>query len=336
MRKYVPLLALVLVALVVVAAVLCFLPGGKPAMIVRVERGESLASVAGRLEKDGAVRNGLLFRVVARLRGLDRDLRPGRRSLPAGASIWGVADALRRKPGSIKVSVPEGRTCWDIAGILERGGLADSLEFAKLCEDSALARAAGIPAHRLEGYLFPDTYLFDGSESPKEIARAMVKRFRSVWKELDTAHSASFKALGPTGLLTLASIVEREAAVREESPLIAGVFYGRLKTGMTLGADPTVRYALRKFTGGLTVSDLAVESPYNTRKFEGLPPGPISNPGREALKAALAPNLTKGYLYFVAKDDGSRRHDFASDYNDFLRSKHAAARKRAVSGQEAP
>lgn len=334
MRKVVPLV--LLGALALSFAALVFLPGSHEARIVRVGRGESLSQVSKRLAEDGVVRNRLLFQAIARVRGLDRDLRPGRRTVPADASLWSVVDALRQKPVSIKVSIPEGRTCWDIAGILERGGLADSLKFASLCEDSALAREVGIPARRLEGYLFPDTYLFDGSEGGEEIVKTMVKRFRGVWKELDTARSASLKELGPMGLLTLASIVEREAAVRDESPLIAGVFYGRLKTGMTLGADPTVRYALRKFTGGLTVSDLAVESPYNTRKFPGLPPGPISNPGREALAAALAPDTRKGYLYFVGRDDGSRRHDFASDYNDFLRSKRAAAKKRAITGQEAP
>ncbi|MEN9355063.1 MAG: endolytic transglycosylase MltG [Fibrobacterota bacterium] len=334
MRRLLPLLALV--TLISVPALLCFMPGEGDAKIFRVARGEPISSVARRLESEGVVKHRLLFRAVARLRGLDRELRPGRRTLPADPSLWSVVDALRQKPSAIKVSIPEGRTCWDIGGILEHGGLTDSMEFARLCEDSALAREVGIPAHRLEGYLFPDTYLFDGSESPKEIVKIMVKHFRTVWKTLDTASSASLKELGPTGLLTLASIVEREAAVREESPLIAGVFYGRLKIGMTLGADPTVRYALRKFTGGLTVSDLAVESPYNTRKFPGLPPGPISNPGREALAAALFPNTGKGYLYFVGRDDGSRKHDFASDYNDFLRSKRAAARLRAMSGQEAP
>jgi UPF0755 protein len=334
MRRLLPIAALA--ALLCVPVALCFLPGKGGERIFRVERGERLGSVAKRLEADGSIPNRFLFRVVARLRGLDRELKPGRRTLPAGASIWTLVDALRQKPVAIRISIPEGRTCWDIAGILGRGGLADSLQFSALCEDSALARAVGIPAERLEGYLFPDTYLFDGSESPKELVRTMVRHYRQVWAELDTAHSASFKALGRTGVLTLASIVEREAAVREESPLIAGVFYKRLQTGMTLGADPTVRYALRKFTGGLTVTDLAVESPYNTRRNPGLPPGPISNPGREALKAALFPNTAKGYLYFVAKDDGSRRHDFSSDYDVFLRSKHQAARKRSVTGQEAP
>ena len=302
---------------------------------VRVARGEAFRTVATRLEFQGAIHNKRAFRALARLRGLDRELRPGRRVLPARASIWDVVQALYRKPVPFKISVPEGRTCWDVAGILERAQLSDSLPFAKLCEDSATAKRLGLPAKRLEGYLFPDTYLFDGSESNEEIARAMVRHFHSVWAGLDTTHSASFRELGAKGVLTLASIVEREAADRSECPRIAGVFYKRLHVNMTLGADPTVRYALRKFTGSLTVSELASNSPYNTRKFEGLPPGPISNPGRQALEAALHPDTTQGLLYFVARDDGSRRHDFSSDYNVFLRDKRAAASKRAETGRPA-
>ena len=301
-----------------------------------VNRGEHLVTVAQRLESQGLIKSPLGFKLLARLRRLDRNLRPGRRELPAYASTWNVLEALRKKPVPARVAVPEGRTCWDIAEILDKAKLTDSLTFANLCEDAVLAKKLHLPTSRLEGYLFPDTYLFDGSESPSEIAATMTRHFREVWNGMDTASSPSFRELGPIGVLTLASIVEREAAARSESPLIAGVFYKRLQIGMTLGADPTVRYALRKFTGGLTVTDLAVESPYNTRKFQGLPPGPISNPGKDALRAALHPDTNKGYLYFVAKDDGSRQHDFASDYNVFLRSKHEAAKKRAVSGQQAP
>ncbi len=337
MRRLGTVLLLAVLASLGRLAWLLLAPGANPeALPFRVERAERLASVAARLESQGLIKSPTAFKVLARIRHLDRNLRPGRRALPAHASTWSVLEALRQKPVPSRVAVPEGRTCWDIAGILDKAKLTDSLTFAELCEDAALAKKLRLPATRLEGYLFPDTYLFDGSETPREIAIAMTRHFREIWSGLDTAHSASFRELGPTGVLTLASIVEREAAARSECPLIAGVFYKRLQTGMTLGADPTVRYALRKFTGGLTVSDLAVESPYNTRKFTGLPPGPISNPGRDALKAALHPDMTKGYLYFVAKDDGSRQHDFSSDYNVFLRDKHAAAKKRAISGQQAP
>jgi peptidoglycan lytic transglycosylase G len=330
-------IVLALCVLVVLASGwMIFGPGTAPAAVFQVGRGEKLASVATRLKDKGLLRNRLLFRSLARLRGLDRSLRPGRRRIPAGVSPWRLVAILRAKPELVKVAVPEGRTCWDIAGIVGRAELSDSLAFARLCEDSALAHRLGIRAGRLEGYLFPDTYYFDGSEAPEDVAGVMVHRFRKVFARLDTASSESFRELGAAGVLTLASIVEREAANPAERPLIAGVFYKRLHVDMTLGADPTVRYALRKFTGALTVSDLAINSPYNTRKFEGLPPGPISNPGKESLKAALHPDMARGYLYFVAKDDGSRRHDFSADYRTFLKDKDAAAKRRARSGAGAP
>ncbi|HOX52594.1 MAG TPA: endolytic transglycosylase MltG, partial [Fibrobacteria bacterium] len=189
----------------------------------------------------------------------------------------------------------------------------------------------------MEGYLFPDTYLFDGSESPMDIARALHKRFRKVIQEAgDTATSPVWKTYGLHGVATLASIVEREAAVRTEAPRIAGVFWLRLQQDIPLGADPTVRYALGKFTGSLTKSDLAFDSPYNTRLYAGLIPGPIANAGKDALRAAMFPDDAGGWLYFVAKDDGSREHFFAKDLNQHVRYKDQAARNRRISGVMAP
>ena len=309
----------------------------------RLPPGQSVRGISRRLVDERRIPgwSGPLFRVCARLRGLDRHLRSGFFRMPVEMSAWRAIDILTGPslPG-IRFTLPEGRTCQDLSGILRQSGLvADSAGFLAICRNSDSARKLGIPhsPSGMEGYLFPDTYLFGGGESPMDIARAMHKRFREVLAAAgDSASSPTWKRYGLGGVVTLASIVEREAAVRSEAPRISGVFWLRLEQDISLGADPTVRYALGKFTGTLTKSDLAVQSPYNTRLFTGLPPGPIANPGKAALAAALHPDTTGGWLYFVAKDDGSRAHFFARDLNQHVRYKNLAAQNRAHSGIGAP
>lgn len=257
--------------------------------------------------------------------------------MPESASILRLLQLFETvTPRSLRVTLPEGRTCHDYAGILSRQWLGDSATFAALCRDSSFAAELGIPGSNLEGYLFPDTYSFDGGETPREIFRFLKRRFDEVLAEVGDSGSPVWRAYGRHGMVTLASIVEREAAVRTEAPRISGVFWLRLREGIPLGADPTVRYALNKFTGSLTKTDLALPSPYNSRLFAGLPPGPIANPGRLALQAAMAPDTTGGWLYFVAKDDGSREHFFGRTLNEHVRYKRVAERNRTRSGVMAP
>jgi len=311
-----------------------------PVSVWRLSAGETVRSVSTRLAQEGRIPSWspVAFRIVSRVRGLDKRLRPGFYHLHGSMSVWDAVGILLgpAKPG-LKATLPEGRTCQDLSGILQRSQVADSATFAALCKDTAVARELGIPGSTgLEGYLFPDTYLFDGTEKPIDIARAMYRRHVQVMSEVGDSLSPVVRSLGWHGAVTLASIVEREAAVRSEAPRIAGVFWLRLQQEIPLGADPTVRYALGKFTGSLTKSDLALNSPYNSRLFAGLPPGPIANPGREALKAAFHPDDTDGWLYFVAKDDGSREHFFARDLNQHVRFKNQAAHNRNKSGVMAP
>lgn len=311
-----------------------------PVSVWRMTPDETIRSVSARLVSEGRIPSwgAPAFRVVSRIRGLDKRLRPGFYRIHARMSVWKAVGALLgpSHPG-LKVTLPEGRTCQDLSGLLQRSQIADSAEFARLCKDTAAARELGIPGSTgLEGYLFPDTYLFDGTEKPIDVARAMYRRHLQVMSEVADSLSPVVKAVGWHGAVTLASIVEREAAVRSEAPRIAGVFWLRLQQDIPLGADPTVRYALGKFTGSLTKSDLALNSPYNSRLYAGLPPGPIANPGREALRAAFRPDTEGGWLYFVAKDDGSREHFFARDLNQHVHFKNTAARNRSKSGVMAP
>lgn len=335
-----PILFLVLLATgLLAAAFLLPLESRGRTVAFSIRPGDGPSSISRRLVEEGHLatwqRPG--FVLAARLTGLQARLRPGVFQVPASNSIWRIVRLFETAtPRSLRVTLPEGRTCRDFAGILSRQWLGDSATFATLCRDSAFAAELGIPGPSLEGYLFPDTYAFDGGESPKEVFRFLKRRFDEVLAEIGDSSSPVWKAHGRHGMVTLASIVEREAAVRNEAPRISGVFWLRLGAGIPLGADPTVRYALDKFTGSLTKTDLALESPYNSRLFAGLPPGPIANPGRLALQAAMAPDTTGGWLYFVAKDDGSREHFFGRTLNEHVRYKRVAERNRASSGVMTP
>lgn len=315
-------------------------PSG-PVEMWRMRPGESLRAISVRLADEGRIPSWSAgtFRFVARVRGLDRHLRPGFYPMHRNMSVWKAVSRLLgpTRPG-LKATFPEGRTCLDLSGILQRAKVvADSTDFARLCQDTSVARQVGIPGNTgIEGYLFPDTYLFDGTESPLEVVKIMFRHQQQVLREVGDSSSPVVKLYGWHGAVTLASIVEREAAVRSEAPRIAGVFWLRLKEGIPLGADPTIRYALGKFTGSLKKSELAKETPYNTRLYAGLTPGPIANPGREALRAAFHPDTAEGWLYFVAKDDGSREHFFSRDLNEHVHFKNKALHNRTKSGIMAP
>ncbi len=338
-----PLLTFFVMTLVAIAATRHFITQPKasgPVSMWRMRPGESIRAISSRLVEEGRIPSWgtVPFRLVARFRGLDRKLHPGFYQLHGSMSVWDAVTILSgpSRPG-LRATFPEGRTCQDLSGILQRAQVADSARFAALCTDTATARMLGIPGTTgLEGYLFPDTYLFDGTETPFEVARILFRHQMQVLAQVGDSSSPVVKTYGWHGTVTLASIVEREAAVRAEAPRIAGVFWQRLQQGIPLGADPTVRYALGKFTGSLKKSELALDSRYNTRLYAGLPPGPIANPGREALMAAFHPDTEGNWLYFVAKDDGSREHFFSRDLNQHVQFKFKAAHNRTKSKVMAP
>lgn len=253
--------------------------------------------------------------------GWERDIKYGIYELYESMPEWEVLNQLRK--GAVcarKVTFPEGLRLEEVAKILEKNGIIDEEMFLKAATNKELLSKSNIPFNSFEGFLFPDTYTFFEGSSAEEIIKRMVQRFFEVYRK-------EFKSskIPLDTLVILASIVEEEAAVDEERPLIASVYLNRLKKGMLLEADVTVQYALGKHKERLTYNDLKINSPYNTYIHKGLPPGPICSPGKASLLAVVnAP--TTPYLYFVAR--GDRRHIFSKTLEEHLRAKKKVRMQR--------
>ncbi|MFQ5771583.1 MAG: endolytic transglycosylase MltG, partial [bacterium] len=215
------------------------------------------------------------------------------------------------------VTIPEGKYARQIASILKQKVEIDSSRFMQFVNDPDFTQKFGIQAATLEGFLFPDTYGFCWGMKSEEIISIMVKQFKAQFNDTLQART---KELGFSNLelITLASIVEGEAVIDSEREIIAAVYHNRLKKRMPLQADPTIQYIIKNGPRRLLKQDLAIDSPYNTYKYSGLPPGPINNPGLASIKASLYP-ANVNYLYFVANGDGS--HTFSKTFNEHLRAK---------------
>jgi UPF0755 protein len=265
--------------------------------------------IAARLRDAGVIRSPAGFVALSILRGHARNLKAGEYEFRQGAATPAVLTQIAT--GSVRqypVLHPEGATVAELARALAAGGLASAREIEDAATDPALLRALGLEAPSLEGYLFPDTYQFVRGMTASEILTRMVHRLRAKLTPEILARARA-RGLGLHQLLTLASIVEREAVVTEERPLIAAVFWNRLRREMPLQADPTVQYAVRKERGTLTRADLEQDHRYNTYRRPGLPPGPIASPGMSSIEAVLEP-APVSFLYFVAVDD--QRHQFST------------------------
>jgi UPF0755 protein len=300
------------------------------ATLIEIPRGASALKIAKILQKKELIASEKVFYYYCRINRLTNQLKSGIYLIEPKLSIAQTVDYLiEGKIATKKITIPEGRASWEIFSILKpHYGNLDSNHWESLIHDSKFQHALGVKkAPSLEGYLLADTYLFPYQATEKELIEIMVRATKQVLEEFKDSDSPVLKKYGWHGVLTLASIVEEETGLPEERPRIAGVFYNRLVMGMSLGADPTVRFIFRNLTGPIYKSQLEHNSPYNTRKFRGLPPGPISNPGRAAIQAALQPMDTKD-LYFVAKDDGTREHFFCSTYACHNKYKDIAARNR--------
>ena len=278
-------------------------------LVVDIPAHEGLLGIADRLADAGVVRSRAAFIALSAARGSVRRLKAGEYEVPRDASTIDVVGLL--ESGRVRQHIvlhPEGATLAELARILESSRLAPADDVLRAANDPAVLKTLGVDAPSLEGYLFPDTYQFVRGMSVEEMLGRMVQRTRS---RLTPDRLARAKALGldAHGLLTLASIIEREAVDPDERRLISAVFWNRLHQDMPLQADPTVQYAVAKERRTLTRADLATDNPYNTYVRRGLPPGPIASPGLPAIDAALDPAPVK-YLYFVARDD--RRHTFST------------------------
>jgi UPF0755 protein len=296
-------------ALLLLAAVVACGGGGDDPQPSRVTipNGASMAVAADSLERAGVIGSPRLFRMYAKLRGGDRGIKAGTYELRRDAGWEYVLDALRSGRGVVNaVTIPEGYTLRQTEALLvaKLGVSADSVRAA--VRDTALLRRLDVPTPHIEGYLFPDTYFFSPGTTARAAVETMVRRFEQRWKPSWNARLDTL-ALARHSILTLASIVEREAKLPQERPVIAAVYWNRLRRGMRLEADPTVQYALPEYQSRLLYRHLNVNSPYNTYRNRGLPPGPIGAPGAASIEATLYP-ANVPYLYFVAYPDG--HHEF--------------------------
>jgi UPF0755 protein len=308
----------------------CSSPHGAPVRVI-IPRGASFRAAADSMASAGVIESPFAFRVYARARGHDRKIQAGTYLLRPGTRWSDLIRAMNGGTGIInRVTIPEGFTISQITPVLVRSlhTTADSVDVA--VRDSGLRARVSDPAATLEGYLFPDTYVFAPGTTAREAVTEMVKRFEREWKPEYDAQAA---ALGHSrhDIVTMASIVEKEARIAEERPVIAAVYYNRLKDGMPLQADPTVQYVLGRHTERVLYRDLAIDSPYNTYQHVGLPPGPIASPGGASLRAALAPARVP-YLYFVAAADG--HHEFRATMAEHEQAKRALQAERV--GDSAP
>ncbi len=271
-----------------------------------VPQGSGALAIGQQLREAGLVRSPRLFAFTARIRGVEADLKAGRYRFEGGMGWAEILDVLSLgEVVTFPLTVPEGFTIRELAPrIAEATGTSvDSV--ARLARDSAFVASLDVPGPTLEGYLFPETYRFAEGLPPEALLSEMVARYRSFWTPARRARLDSL-SLDERGVVTLASIVEEEARIPEERPVIAGVYTNRLEIGMLLQADPTVQYALGEPKQRLLFADIdrVADDPYNTYTHAGLPPGPIASPGEAALEAALRP-ADVPFLFFVARPDGS-------------------------------
>jgi UPF0755 protein len=275
---------------------------------VQIPKGSSFSKIADILSKAGLINHKFAFSLYARMKGAPRHIRAGEYELTSAMPPTVILDKLIR--GEIKgyrIPIPEGFDMRQVAYTLSQQKLIDEKKFLRLCADKAFVSSLGVKSNTVEGFLFPETYILTKSMDEKEIISLMVEQ---LWKKITPEMKKRAEELGFTleQIMTIASMIEKEAKVKQEKPLVAAVFYNRLKIPMRLQSDPTAVYGISGFEGPITREHLRKITPFNTYRIDGLPPGPIANPGIDSIMAALYP-ASVPYLYFVSKNDGS--HQFS-------------------------
>lgn len=279
-----------------------------------VKNGEGFSSINYRLRKEGIISDARFFHYFTKYTNQLGSLKAGLYTIPTGVTMPQVLDILTSGVAQLtRITIPEGKNLYEIGKILEKKGITTYKAFIDMARNQELIGKLGIKAPSLEGYLFPETYMFAPNTPAKLVVVTMLKQFNQVTKSMDLRHSF----LSPHEVIILASIVEKETGAKWERPTIAGVYLNRLKKPMRLQADPTTIYGIwESYNGNLRRKHLLQKTAYNTYKMSGLPLGPIANPSIEAIKAVLNPKK-HNFIYFVSKNDGT--HVFTPTYKKHLR-----------------
>jgi UPF0755 protein len=286
-------------------------------VIVNIPSGSSLNEIGRRLEKEGVISSSKFFTLASRISGKAKKFRAGSYEMSRRNSIFKVINYLAAgKSKYIRVTIPEGFTAQQVAERLAGAGVTDKDNFLKIVEEK-----------NLEGYLFPETYYFEYAMPEAKAANKMVEQFNVHFTSGMKERAGSIKNMNENKIVILASIIEKEAAVPSERPIISSVFYNRLKKHMYLESCATVLYAIGEHKEKLSLKDLQANSPYNTYRHYGLPPGPICNPGIESLKAALYP-VNSDDLFFVVK--GSGTHAFSKYFKEHVKNKSDMKKHRRI------
>jgi len=301
--------------------------GDKPRDLL-IRHGDSVYDIAYKLKQTEAISSEMLFVAYARIFGYSTKLKAGRYIIEPESNYAKIFDMLTKGISvPYNVTILEGLTLDQIADELAANLTFTREQFLAACSDKILLDSLNVPANNVEGYLFPDTYNFFYDESPHSVVIKMLSNF---YANLPDSFEQKAKARGLNfhEAITLASLIEREAMLNSERPIISAVYHSRLKKGMRLQCDPTVIYALGGINRRLYYKDLKINSPYNTYENYGLPPGPICSPGKASLKAAVNPAAVD-YLYFVAKGDGS--HIFSRSNDEHINAKNSIKRAQVLS-----
>jgi UPF0755 protein len=278
-----------------------------------IKPGESFSSINYRLYKDGIISNAKIFYRYSKTQDLLTSFKIGTFLIKKDSTMLDIINMLTKgTPISQKITIPEGKNLYEIAAILEKEKITKAADFIRAAKNPQLAKSLNIAEGTLEGYLYPETYFFSKNTPAKTVIKSMVKIFNDKIENLNFENSP----LSKEEVITLASIVEKETGAREERGMIAGVFRNRLAKKMRLQSDPTTIYGIYEtYNGNLQKKHLLEKTDYNTYKINGLPKGPICNPGISAIKAVLNPEK-HNYLYFVSQNDGT--HVFSETYKQHL------------------
>ncbi|MBN1499116.1 MAG: endolytic transglycosylase MltG [Spirochaetes bacterium] len=297
---------LIIISLIAVSAVFIYYnsaPDSQKTMNITIEKGSTLRSTATFLEENNLIRNKTFF-ILLGYAADKKTILAGRFRIFENSSSLSILKRLTT--GMVitqKVTIPEGYNMYQIAESLENENICMAQDFLHYAKDKSFMETLGIDSGTAEGYLFPDTYIFAEGSDPRDVISYMKKKMDDVLKEIRARSPETDYSVQQ--MLTIASIIEKEAVKKEERPMISAAFHNRLKKGMRFDSCATVWYAIGKYDGGhLTKSDLNVDSPFNTYKHSGFPPTPIASPGKSSIEAAFNP-VAVPYVFFVARNDGS-------------------------------